>query len=200
MHNVSPVLAVLLTGLIGCGSLSCKVNPFHLFWAILFLAPYLRICLCVCLCARWEVIVQTESIPSSQDNFHSHVQSARSPKSCTGQFSSKSHEQENSALIWCIGPKLCKEILRNMRIGFGKLKNGIIGRPITYSTVGHCSFKFALFIVVWRRIQEVHNNWECVGTLTLTKSSLSRRAVNVNVKKFIFRTYIWSLFNYFLGL
>ena len=48
VHNVSPVLAALLTGL----SLSCKVNPFHLCWAVLFLASYLRICLCVCVCAK----------------------------------------------------------------------------------------------------------------------------------------------------
>ena len=101
-NNVSPVPAVLLTGLIGCWQpfVQSKSIPSLLGHFVLgFVFAYLPLCLCMCEVRRWEVIVQTESIPSSQDNFHSHVQSARSPKSCTGQYSSKIHEQENSALI-----------------------------------------------------------------------------------------------------
>ena len=85
-NNVSPVLAVLLTGLKGCWqpSVQTKSIPSFLDHFVLgFVFAYLPLCLCMCEVRRWEVIVQTESIPSSQDNFHSHVQSARSPKSCT---------------------------------------------------------------------------------------------------------------------
>ena len=71
----------------------------------------LRLCIaCPKHWLSWEgagrVIVQTESIPSSQDNFPSHVQSPQSQKSC--QFSCKSHEQEKLKLIWCICSELCK--------------------------------------------------------------------------------------------
>ena len=85
-NNVSPVLAVLLTGLIGCWrpfEQSKSIPSFLGHFVLGFVFAYLPLCLCMCEVRRWEVIVQTESIPSSQDNFHSHVQSARSPKSCT---------------------------------------------------------------------------------------------------------------------
>ena len=94
-NNVSLVLAVLLTRLIGCWQpfVQSKSIPSLLGHFVLgFVFAYLPLCLCMCEVRRWEVIVQTESIPSSQDNFPSHVQSPQSQKSC--RFSCKSHEQE----------------------------------------------------------------------------------------------------------
>ena len=78
---------------------SCRLNPFHcgIGYCGIVVAQY-------CGIGYWGiavlgivalVIVQTESIPSSRDNFHSHVQ-VGSNRQKSWQFSCKSHEQKNS--------------------------------------------------------------------------------------------------------